>query len=295
MKFGVVLPHFGEQVSKGLLLDSAKAAEAAGYSIAWARDHMNYQPHVWEPPGSTFLEQYISLASVASVTESIELGAGATIPFRPPRHVRMLAESLAILSERRVHIGLGLGDYAAELADAGVTGESVSQRRRRTFAELKGSALFAGRNGALRLWWAGAGAKSAEIAGKREVDWLAGRQLIGNLSQRMCELAEFEKANGWRPRVAIWLIVNFSSQVKGPRDNFPLMMLSRFAKGGAIEAGSAIDQVRGSVLTGDVEEIAADLKALRVLGVDVAVLDFRFSPKEEFIADMVGFLKEFEH
>ena len=156
--YGVVLPHFGPGTSRRMLLDGARAAERAGYTCLWARDHVAYEPHPWEPSSSLFLEQYVSLAAVAAVTDTIALGAGATIPFRSPHHVAALARSLSVVAERPVNIGLGLGDYSREMAMSGVAEANIPARRRETLEQLRSLPLSTGDPAPLQLWWAGSGA-----------------------------------------------------------------------------------------------------------------------------------------
>ena len=45
MKFGLLLPHFGEHASKENLLEGSKLAEDVGFDSVWVRDHLVFEPH----------------------------------------------------------------------------------------------------------------------------------------------------------------------------------------------------------------------------------------------------------
>ena len=40
MKFGLLLPHFGEEASREKLLEGSKLAEDKGFDSVWVRDHL---------------------------------------------------------------------------------------------------------------------------------------------------------------------------------------------------------------------------------------------------------------
>lgn len=45
MKFGLLLPHFGEHADKEKLLEGSKLAEDLGFDSVWVRDHLVFEPH----------------------------------------------------------------------------------------------------------------------------------------------------------------------------------------------------------------------------------------------------------
>ena len=45
MKFGLLLPHFGEHADRDKLLDGSKLAEELGFDSVWVRDHLVFEPH----------------------------------------------------------------------------------------------------------------------------------------------------------------------------------------------------------------------------------------------------------
>jgi alkanesulfonate monooxygenase SsuD/methylene tetrahydromethanopterin reductase-like flavin-dependent oxidoreductase (luciferase family) len=293
--YGVVLPHFGPGTSRRGLLEGARTAERAGYACVWARDHVAYEPHPWEPASELFLEQYVSLAAVAAVTDSIAVGAGATIPFRSAHHVATLARSLSIVAERTVNIGLGLGDYAREMAMSGLGEADIPARRRETMDQLQ---AHRGLADAVELWWAGSGPRALATAARRRVNWLGGRQPLSALRQRMAELEQVRDQAGWRPRAAVWVLVDFDAEAGRSVGRVPIDLVGRFARGGATSSAASMghkdeEHWRGSVLRGDAERIQEDLESLRALGVDHVVLDFRFSPAVCWAEDVEQFATRF--
>lgn len=291
--YGLVLPHFGPDTCRSLLLDAARQAEAAGYDRVWARDHLVYTPHPWEPRSDRFLEQYVALSAAAAVTERIELGAGATIPFRAPRHVLALAESLSQLAERRVHIGLGLGDYASEMELSGVSATQIAHRRRETFEVLESAASRTRADRPVEIWWAGGGRLAAAAAVERRVNWLAGRQPFSTFAPLMADLGRLAEESGWRPKVAVWMLADYDADRESAGGRLPRRdLIAAFSRGGgrAGDTGSATDDdIRGSALVGNLPEIRADVAAMRSLGADHIVFDFRFSGADSWADDIRGF------
>src|SRR5699024_3729444 len=45
MKFGLLLPHFGEHADKDKLLKGSQRAEELGFDSVWVRDHLVFEPH----------------------------------------------------------------------------------------------------------------------------------------------------------------------------------------------------------------------------------------------------------
>ena len=91
MKFGLLLPHFGEYADKDKLLDGSKLAEDFGFDSVWVRDHLVFEPHgEMEKPNRTFYDALTTLTAIGAVTERIELGTGSLIPFRHPLEVALI-------------------------------------------------------------------------------------------------------------------------------------------------------------------------------------------------------------
>ena len=75
VRFGLLLPHFGEEADRDRLLLGARRAEELGFDSLWVRDHLLYEPHgEMERPNRTFYEALTTLTVVGAVTTRIGLG-----------------------------------------------------------------------------------------------------------------------------------------------------------------------------------------------------------------------------
>ena len=98
MKFGLLLPHFGEHASKEKLLEGSKLAEDLGFDSVWVRDHLVFEPHgEMEKPNRTFYDALTTLTAIGAVTKRIELGTGSLIPFRHPLVTALMAGTITQL------------------------------------------------------------------------------------------------------------------------------------------------------------------------------------------------------
>src|SRR5690606_21521279 len=95
MRFGLLLPHFGEHASREQLVGNAPAIEEMGYDSVWVRDHLMYTPHGgMDSSDPTFFEPLLTLAAIAGQTERVKLGTAVLVPIRWPVK---LAQNLATL------------------------------------------------------------------------------------------------------------------------------------------------------------------------------------------------------
>ena len=119
LKFGLLLPHFGEHASVEKCLAGARRAEAYGFDSVWARDHLVFKPHPGEGSDNSHIESLLLLSAVAARTERIYLGTAMTICHRHPIHLAQAFAGLSAISNGRVIMGLGLGGFPHEFAAAG--------------------------------------------------------------------------------------------------------------------------------------------------------------------------------
>lgn len=92
------------------LRDRVLAAERAGYGAVWAYDHLAGVTL----GGHTMLEPFTLLGALAAVTSTIELGTlVANINNRTPALLGVASSSVAAISGRRFHLGLGAGTSPA--------------------------------------------------------------------------------------------------------------------------------------------------------------------------------------
>ena len=109
MKYGVHLPHAGEQATPALIRRHAEQAEAMGLDDLWVSEHI-IVPRDKFPRSPLFFDPVLSLTWAAAVTKRVRLGTSVLV--LPMRHPLPLAKELATLhnfSEGRLIVGAGSG------------------------------------------------------------------------------------------------------------------------------------------------------------------------------------------
>lgn len=106
----VGLPNIGEYGDPELLVELARAAEAAGWDAAFVWDHVAYREAGWP-----LADPYMTVAAIAARTERIRVGVlvSAFARRRPTKLARELA-TLDALSGGRLVVGAGLGSQGEE-------------------------------------------------------------------------------------------------------------------------------------------------------------------------------------
>src|SRR5262245_23688509 len=122
LKFGLLLPHFGEHASIDKCLDGARRAEAYGFDSVWVRDHLVFKPHPSDGSDNTHIESFLLLSAIAGATRRLTLGTAMTICHRHPIHLAQSFAGLSALCNGQVIMGLGLGGFPHEFAAAGRPG-----------------------------------------------------------------------------------------------------------------------------------------------------------------------------
>jgi probable F420-dependent oxidoreductase len=122
MEFGLHLPHIGRSASRQQVLTFARAADEMGMHSGWVSDHVAWPREVSSKypytddghfPGGfnmPWLDPLGTLFFVAAATEKLKLGITVLIlGYRPPLLTAKMAASLAVLSEGRLLLGVGVG------------------------------------------------------------------------------------------------------------------------------------------------------------------------------------------
>lgn len=120
MRFGVHLPHAGEQATPVLIRRHAERAEALCLDDVWVSEHI-IVPRDKFPRSPLFFDPVLSLTWAAAVTKRVRLGTSVLV--LPMRHPLPLAKQLATLhnfSEGRLVLGAGSGWLESEFAALGV-------------------------------------------------------------------------------------------------------------------------------------------------------------------------------
>ena len=109
MKFGYILPNYGDRISAQQLVELSRTCEEVGFDSVWATDHIILPTELREPYGQ-LLEPLITLASIASATERLRVGTSCIVlPQRNPVLLAKQAAALDVFSKGRVIMGLGAG------------------------------------------------------------------------------------------------------------------------------------------------------------------------------------------
>jgi F420-dependent oxidoreductase-like protein len=96
------------------VVEQARAAEAAGFSLVTVMDHLNQIPGVG-PRTDPMLEGWSVLAALARETRRVRLGTLVTgVTYHNPAHLAKTATTLDVLSGGRAIFGLGAAWFEAE-------------------------------------------------------------------------------------------------------------------------------------------------------------------------------------
>jgi probable F420-dependent oxidoreductase len=124
MKFGIAIPNFGGYAKREEILEISALAEDLRYDSLWVSDHIII-PNSHEGFGETFFDPLITLAYVAAITKTIELGTSVIIlPYRNPIVLAKMVSTLDSLSRGRVILGVGAGWLEVEFEALGVSFEN---------------------------------------------------------------------------------------------------------------------------------------------------------------------------
>ena len=104
MRWGLSVSLSGDLADPGLLAEIGVAAEQAGWDAVFVWDHL------WNRTLVPFADPFVTLAAIALATERVAIGTMVTaLPRRRPQLVAQATNSLDVLSNGRMVLGLGLG------------------------------------------------------------------------------------------------------------------------------------------------------------------------------------------
>jgi F420-dependent oxidoreductase-like protein len=131
--FGLHLPSytFADSPPEQLfdrIVEQARAAEAAGFSLVTVMDHLNQIPGVG-PQTDPMLEGWSALAGLARETRTVRLGTLVSgVTYRNPALLAKLATTLDVLSGGRAVFGLGAAWFEAEHVGLGFDFPPIRER-----------------------------------------------------------------------------------------------------------------------------------------------------------------------
>lgn len=303
MKFGLLLPHFGEQASREKLLEGSKRAEDLGFDSVWVRDHLVFEPHgEMEKPNRTFYDALTTLTAIGAVTERIELGTGSLIPFRHPLTTALMAGTITQLVGPRLILGFGAGTFDHEFEAIGWGDRdrvelvrSNAEILRRVFTE--NDVDYTDDNfsftdvtiepkpvgGRIPFWYCGATPRSARLAVEFCDGWMPGRISMLTLEKRIQTMRDLAGEQGKAtPTVAVIP----PTSIEETRDealrhvNIPGLLAwankAKFAVKPPSGSFETVDDLSGQLIAGSPDEAVAEVEKFRALGVEHLVFDFRF-------------------
>lgn len=303
MKFGLLLPHFGEEASKEKLLEGSKLAESFGFDSVWVRDHLVFEPHgEMEKPNRTFYDALTTLTAIGAVTDKLELGTGSLIPFRHPLVTALMAGTMTQLLGPRLILGFGAGTFDHEFEAIGWGDldrvelvRSNAEILKRVFTENDVSyddGVFKFDNvtiepkpvgGSVPFWYCGATPRSARLAAEYADGWMPGRTGLRTMEKRIQTMRDITAENG-RPMPTVAVIPPTS--IEDTREealkhvNIPGLLAwankAKFAVKPPSGTFETVEDLEGQLIVGSPDEAVEQVKRFQEVGTEHLVFDFRF-------------------
>jgi alkanesulfonate monooxygenase SsuD/methylene tetrahydromethanopterin reductase-like flavin-dependent oxidoreductase (luciferase family) len=299
-RFGLLVPHFGEEADQDLLIEGARLADRLGFDSLWVRDHLVFHPHGMEGTDRTFIEPFVTLTYLAAVTERIGLGAATIIPFRNPLHMAYSVASMSWLTRRRFDLGIGSGNFQHEFD---VIGQGAVDR----VAMMKEHVLIARKLWAgetvewhselynfadvdlkpqpvqpVPVWWGGATPASARLAVDFCEGWLPGRITFPTYEERVRKIRQLTQKQG-KPMIMTGAVpvmsIDTTTKAAIDRMNVPGLIKNANAQKWWVKPESGeftkIEELDGSILAGTPDDIVRGIQRYQEIGCDLLVFDFR--------------------
>jgi alkanesulfonate monooxygenase SsuD/methylene tetrahydromethanopterin reductase-like flavin-dependent oxidoreductase (luciferase family) len=302
-KFGLLLPHFGEEADRDKLLRGSQRAEELGFDSVWVRDHLVFEPHgEMEKPNRTFYDALTTLTAIGAVTKHVELGTGSLIPFRHPLVTALMAGTITQLVGPRLILGFGAGTFDHEF-DAVGWGDRDRVELVRSNAEIL-RRVFTENNvsysddqfsftdvsiepkpvgGRIPFWYCGATPRSARLAVEFCDGWMPGRISLATLAKRITDMDKLA-ADAGRDRPTVAVIPPTS--VEATREqalqhvNIPGLLAwankAKFTVKPPSGKFETVEDLEGQLIAGNPDEVVEQVRRFEALGVEHLVFDFRF-------------------
>jgi alkanesulfonate monooxygenase SsuD/methylene tetrahydromethanopterin reductase-like flavin-dependent oxidoreductase (luciferase family) len=301
-EYGLLLPHFGGQANKEKVIEGAKKAEAMGFDSVFVRDHLVFHPHGMEGTDITFIDPFICLGAISSITKKIKMGFGSLIPHRHPLLLALMLNSLNYMAGGdRLILALGLGNFQVEFDALGIGAWPRDEVVEEQVAILKKlwSCDHAAHEGKyykfaelgfkpkpskpLPIWYAGATPAAVRRALAYCEGWLPGRITLATYKKRVEKLRSEAKAAG-KPRIFEGCIPITSIDVdretalrkvsvKGLLDNANKQKFWVKPPSGSFQTWQDLE---GSFIVGSPDDIVGEVQKYLEVGIDHIVFDFRF-------------------
>lgn len=304
MKFGLLMPHFGDYADRDMILDGARRAEELGFDSVWVRDHLVFEPHgEFENPNRDFFEPLTVLTAIGAVTQEITLGTATLIPFRHPLVTALTLASMTHMVGPRLIAGWGAGTFDHEFEAVGMGGifrpelvESNARISKLVFSEdeveysddhfeFKDVSLYPKPAGKIPFWYGGATPASARRAAEYCDGWIPGRITLKTIEKRVEKMREIVAENG-RPMPTVgvvppttvaeteeeaWAGTSVDGLLKWANERGKWWVKP---ESGRFETA---EDIEGSLIAGTPEEVVEQTRRFEEVGVDHLVFDTRLS------------------
>lgn len=304
MKFGLLLPHFGEFADRHLLLEGARRAEELGFDSLWVRDHLLFEPHgEFESAHKDFFEPLTVLTAIGTVTERITLGTATLIPFRHPLVTALTLATMTHLVGPRIVAGWGAGTFDHEFEAVGMGGifrpELVESNARIFQAVWSGDEVdykddhFEFNNvtlhpkpaGPIPFWYGGATPASARRAAEYCDGWMPGRTTLLTIAKRVEQMRSLVAENGRAmPTVAVvpptTIAVTEKEAWEGTNVDGLLKWANERGKYWVKPPSGRFDtaaDIEGSLIAGTPDQVIEQTRKFEDVGVEHLVFDTRLS------------------
>lgn len=302
LRYGLLLPHFGEHASRKNLLDMASAAERYGFDSVWVRDHLVFHPHGMEGQDRTHVDPMVTLGMIASVTEKLILGTGSLIPYRHPIQSALALSSLEFVAgPGRVIAGWGIGTFDHEFNAAGLEGIDRRELIAEQVAVMR--ALWTGDEvgyhgkyydfdkvdihpspsapGSIPLWYCGNSPASVRRAVEYCDGWMPGRITLPTFEKRVVRMRRMAAdANKPMPTQAAIPITSpgRTREEAYAKVNWEGMMEQALRAKWESRSGrfERAEDLEGALIAGPPETIIEDTRKFQAAGLTHIVYDLRF-------------------
>ena len=304
MKFGLLLPHFGDYASREAILEGAVRAEELGFDSVWVRDHLVFEPHgEFEAPNREFYEPLTVLTAVGAVTDRITLGTATLIPYRHPLTTAFILASMTHLVGPRLIAGWGAGTFDHEFEAVGMGGifrPELVESNARILAKVwneddveyrddhfafEGVSLYPKPAGPIPFWYGGATPASARRAAEYCDGWIPGRITMKTIEKRVAAMKELTATNG-RPMPTVGVVppTTIAETEEEAWEGTSVDGLLAWANGRGKwwvkpESGrfETAEDLEGSLIAGTPDQVIEQTARFEQAGVDHLVFDLRLS------------------
>jgi alkanesulfonate monooxygenase SsuD/methylene tetrahydromethanopterin reductase-like flavin-dependent oxidoreductase (luciferase family) len=304
VRFGLLLPHFGQHADAQKILRGSRLAESFGFDSVWVRDHLLFEPHgEFESPDASFYDALTVLTAVGASTERLILGTGALIPFRHPLHTALTATTMTQFFGPRIILGIGAGNFDHEFDAVGLGGVP---RPELVLDNMEIMRQIWTQNGVTwtkppfdfndvtieprpvggppPLWYCGGTPKSARIAAATCDGWLPGRISLGTFKARVQTLDDIAAEHGReRPTVGMIPVSSIADTREEALSRVNVDGLLAWANNSHFWVKPAsgrfetVEDLQGVLIHGTADEVTEQCMTLMEAGAEHLVFDFRLT------------------